>query len=69
MVRRSNTQPNPKKQEPHVCGECANVTEVYDHHTLTVRDRKPTLGTCPFWKGSRCVLLSQKSCINFKPKP
>jgi hypothetical protein len=25
-------------------------------------DGRPTLGTCPFWKESRCVLLSWRVC-------
>lgn len=48
----------------HRCGECSHVTPVYRFHTLNVYGL-PTLGTCPYWKASRCVLLSQKSCSRF----
>ena len=48
--------------EIHLCGECVNCTPIYDFHTLTVKDRKPTMGTCPYWTSSRCVLLSQRAC-------
>ncbi|MBR1449544.1 MAG: hypothetical protein IJ588_12465 [Prevotella sp.] len=52
----------------HYCGECAHVTEVTDFHTLSVHDRLPTLGICPYWTESRCVLLSQRACWHFKDK-
>ena len=42
----------------HRCGECSHVSPVYRFHTLNVYGL-PTLGTCPYWKESRCVLLSQ----------
>jgi len=44
----------------HVCGECKRCTPVTEQHTLTVKDRKPTLGRCPEHK--YCVLLSQQAC-------
>lgn len=53
----------------HVCRECAHVTEVTRFETLSVHERRPTLGTCPYWTQSRSVLLSQKSCRHFKNKP
>lgn len=49
------------------CGECSHVSPVYRFHTLSVFGL-PTLGTCPYWTESRCVLLSQKGCGRFKPK-
>lgn len=51
----------------HRCGECLHVSPVYRFHTLNVYGL-PTLGTCPYWKESRCVLLSQKPCSHFKLK-
>ena len=58
-----------EKLESHRCGECANVTEVWEPHNLLSLEGKPTLGTCPYWTESRCTLLSWKSkCIHFKPK-
>ncbi len=50
----------------HYCRECAHVTPVTDWHTLSVHDRQPTLGRCPYWTVSKSVLLSQRSCTNFK---
>ena len=57
------------KQEQHKCGDCANVKEVWWPHQLLSLEGKPTLGTCPYWKESRCVLLSwRSSCKHFKRK-
>lgn len=51
----------------HKCGDCANVTEVWEPHQLLSIEGKPTLGTCPYWKESRCVLLSWRSdCEHYK---
>ena len=63
--------PPKKKQQPqlHRCGDCANVTEVTEPHQLLSLEGQPTLGTCPYWKESRCTLLSWKSdCKHFKQK-
>ena len=49
-----------KEYEKHVCGECKRCTPVTAQHTLTVKDRKPTLGRCP--ECTCCVLLSQRAC-------
>lgn len=49
----------------HRCGECAEVTEVMRFHTLSVKG-EPTLGECPNWTKSKCVLLSQQACKQFK---
>lgn len=60
-----------KKKEAvqHRCGECAHVTVVTRFETLTVHGRKPTLGTCPYWTESRCVLLSWRSaCRHYMPR-
>ena len=65
MVKKYN--PAPKKQEVHFCRECTHVTEVTKFHTLSLKG-EPTLGECPHWKESRCVLLSQKSCNKFEPR-
>lgn len=57
-----------KEYEKHVCGECKRCTPVTAFHTLTVKDRKPTLGRCPEHK--YCVLLSQQAeqCFSMKTK-
>ena len=50
------------------CGECEHCTPVKKFHTLNING-EPTLGTCPYWMDSRCVLLSQKGCeLHFKKK-
>lgn len=55
--------------QKHRCGDCAHCEPVTDFHTLTVHGKRPTLGTCPYWTDSRCVLLSWKSdCKHFKHK-
>lgn len=49
------------------CGMCRLCKPVRKFHTLTVKDRRPTLGRCPYRKYS--VLLSQPACKeNFLPK-
>ena len=61
-------QPQKTKTEAHRCKECVNVTEVRDFSTLSLKG-EPTLGTCPFWLKSKCVLLSQRACKeNFRLK-
>lgn len=57
-----------KEWESHQCYECESCEPVSLFHTLTVHGRRPTLGTCPYWTMSRCVLLSQKACEHFKEK-
>ena len=52
-----------KDYEKHVCRECAHCTPKTESHTLTVKDRQPTLGRCPEEK--YCVLLSQRACKKF----
>lgn len=60
-----------KRETPqqHRCGDCDNVTEVWEPSNLLSLKGEPTLGTCPWWKQSRCTLLSWVSnCEHFKPK-
>ncbi len=63
---------NPEPKQPAVvqfCRECANCTEVWEPHNLLSLKGEPTLGTCPYWTQSRCVLLSQKACKeHFEPR-
>lgn len=55
--------------EKHRCGDCECVEPVIAPSHLLSVDGRPTLGTCPFWTESRCVLLSWRSeCKHFKPK-
>jgi hypothetical protein len=61
----SETKDN-KKWIGRLCGECKNVTPYMAQHTLTVHGKKPTMGTCPEWTSSKCVLLSQAACEKFK---
>ena len=48
----------------HVCGECENCEPYMRWETLTVQDRKPTMGVCPHVK-DRKVLLSEQACKKF----
>ena len=58
-----------KEYEKHVCGECGRCTPVTAWHTLTVKDRRPTLGRCP--EHTRCVLLSERAgkCFSARKTP
>lgn len=58
-----------KEYEKHVCGECGRCTPVTASHTLTVKDRRPTLGRCP--EHTRCVLLSERAgkCFSARKPP
>ena len=48
----------------HRCGDCALCVPVRRFHTLNVKG-EPTLGECPHWTESRCVLLSWVSDCKF----
>ena len=54
-----------KEEDIGKCGDCSWCSPVTRFHTLTVKDRKPTLGNCPFMERRR-VLLSEKGCIEYK---
>ena len=53
-----------KKLPDGRCGECSHCVPVTRFHTLNVHGQ-PTLGECPYWTLSRCVLLSQRACKHF----
>lgn len=53
-----------KEYEKHTCGECKRCTPVTKFDTLTVKDRKPTLGRCP--ESTCSVLLSQRACPKYE---
>lgn len=55
-----------KEYEKHTCGECRHCTPKTEFHTLTVKDRRPTLGRCPEHRYS--VLLSQRACQKFSTR-
>ena len=55
---------NDKEYLNHVCGECKRCTPVTKFNTLTVKDRKPTLGRCP--ESTCSVLLSQRACVKIE---
>ena len=59
MAKKNKTAETKTK---HYCYECANVTPVTRFNTMSVHGKMPTLGTCPYWKQSRCVLMSQEAC-------
>ena len=57
-----------KKRIKNRCGECVHCTPVTKFHTLNVYG-EPTLGYCPYWMESKCILLSQAACeTNFELK-
>ena len=63
----AKTKKETEAKVKHYCYECENVTPVTRFNTMSVHGRMPTLGTCPYWKKSRCVLMSQEACAtNFK---
>lgn len=55
------------RKELLYCRDCAHCT-VYDNPKSFSIHGTPTLGTCPYWTESKCVLLSQFACDNFAPK-
>ena len=61
--RSAAAQDGGKEYEKHVCRECGRCTPLTAFHTLTVKDRQPTLGRCPEF--THCVLLSQRACPKF----
>lgn len=63
---RSAVAQDSKEYEKYTCGKCARCTPVTAFHTLTVKDRLPTLGRCP--EQQSCVLLSQRACKEFSAK-
>jgi len=67
MVK-GNKAATPLQHTEHVCRDCAWQIPVLRFTTLTVHGRQPTLGECPHWTDSRCVLLSQRACEKFKMK-
>ena len=66
MARRKEKKREAWQDE--VCGTCKHCTPYMAFHTLMVKDRKPTMGTCPNWTKSKCVLLSQRACEKWKSK-
>ena len=61
-MKRNKMQAEPTRR----CGDCRHAQVVLDCHTLTVKDRLPTLARCPF-DGSRKRLLSEIACkTNFR---
>ena len=47
-----------------VCGYCKHSTPYMEFRTLSI-EGKPTMGTCPFWTASKCMLLSLDTCEHF----
>ena len=66
MATKKTTQ-TPQPTTPKVinyCGTCKNCTPYYAQHTLTVKDKKPTMGKCPKI-ANRFVLLSERACSDY----
>ena len=54
-----------KAGEPRMtCKHCKHCTPYMEFHTLSLKGQ-PTMGTCPYWTTSKCVLLSLDSCNHF----
>jgi len=60
MAARVVCKEEDKEYLNHVCGECALCEPYMKWETLTVKDRKPTMGTCPHKEFK--VLLSERAC-------
>ena len=58
-----------KKEEVcrvRTCGECVHCIPYMKFNTLTVKGRRPTMGTCPYREFK--VLLSEDACDKFKER-
>lgn len=62
---KNNSEEEKKRWVGHVCRECGNVTPFEAHHTISVNGEY-TMGTCPYWTESKCVLMSQQACEHYK---
>lgn len=56
-----------KVSRENVCGDCKHCTPYLAFHTLNVKGQ-PTMGTCPYWTQSKCVLLSQPACKKYEKR-
>lgn len=57
-----------KVKTNEVCGDCMHCSPYMSFNTLSIKG-KPTMGTCPFWKTSKCILLTQPACEKFTKNP
>ena len=48
-------------------GECRWCETYMAFHTLSLKG-EPTMGTCPNWTESKCVLLSQIGCEKWEKR-
>jgi len=55
-----------RPNEIHYCKECEHCTYVTEPFKLLSLKGEPTLGDCPY--RNRRVLLTERSCVNFKPR-
>lgn len=60
MGKTSNKEED-KPWEGRFCNDCAECEPYMKWETLTVKDRKPTMGICPHIT-NRKVLLSERAC-------
>lgn len=67
MAKTSNKTEESDEWKKHFCGECARCEPYMRFETLTVKEKKPTMGTCPK-NTERKVLLSEKACKEYKHK-
>ena len=57
---KSTTRDNDKPWEGRCCRECEHCEPYMRFETLTVKDKQPTMGTCPHREFK--VLLSERAC-------
>lgn len=66
MAKTRNKTEESGEWKSRFCGECSRCEPYMKFETLTVKDRKPTMGTCP--EREFKVLLSERACKRFKRK-
>ena len=65
--KQTKSKEDDKPWEGRFCRECAHCEPYMKFETLTVKDKEPTMGTCPHREFK--VLLSERACKdNFKLK-
>lgn len=60
MVKQTKTKEEDRPWEGRFCRECEHCDPYWRFETLTVKDKQPTMGTCPHREYK--VLLSESAC-------
>ena len=61
---KTSKKENDKPWEGHSCNDCEKCVPYMKFETLTVKDKKPTMGICPHVT-ERKVLLSERACKEY----